>query len=95
MVNEEVVKQTLLVMHHNKQNEVLKNVLDWSKEFNKEFYDLVNSDLDYSRKVFGLERDNAIKIRTIDVCVSEIRTYKMKTELRTNFVRSLEQQTGC
>ena len=44
-------------------DEVLKNVLEWSKEFNKEFYDLVNSDLEYSRKVFGLERDNATKIR--------------------------------
>ncbi len=43
--------------------EVLNNVLAWSKEFNKDFYNLINSDLDYSRKVFALERDNATKIR--------------------------------
>lgn len=43
--------------------EVLNNVLEWSKDYNKEFYDLINSDLEYARKVFGLERDNATKIR--------------------------------
>ena len=43
--------------------EVLKNVLEWSKEYNKDFYDLLNEDLDYAKKVFGLERDNATKIR--------------------------------
>ena len=44
-------------------DEVLKCVLDWSKEFNKDFYDLLNQDLKYARAVFGLERDNATKIR--------------------------------
>lgn len=44
-------------------DQVLKEVLNWSKEFNKEFYDLLNKDLVYARKVFGLERDNATKIR--------------------------------
>lgn len=44
-------------------DQVLKCVLDWSKEFNKEFYDLLNKDLKYARAVFGLERDNATKIR--------------------------------
>ena len=43
--------------------EVLNRVLAWSKEYNKDFYDLVVADLDYSRKVFGLERDNVQKIR--------------------------------
>ena len=43
--------------------EVLNNVLEWSKDYNKDFYDLINSDLEYARKVFGLERDNATKIR--------------------------------
>ena len=44
-------------------DEVLKCVLEWSKEFNKDFYDLLNKDLKYAREVFGLERDNATKIR--------------------------------
>ena len=44
-------------------DEVLKCVLEWSKEFNKDFYDLLNKDLKYARAVFGLERDNATKIR--------------------------------
>ena len=44
-------------------DQLLKEVLNWSKEFNKEFYDLLNKDLVYARKVFGLERDNATKIR--------------------------------
>ena len=44
-------------------DQVLKCVLDWSKDFNKDFYDLLNKDLKYARAVFGLERDNATKIR--------------------------------
>ena len=44
-------------------DQILSEVLKWSKEFNKDFYDLLNKDLVYARKVFGLERDNATKIR--------------------------------
>ena len=44
-------------------SEVLENVLEWSKEYSKDFYDIISKDLDYSKKVFGLERDNATKIR--------------------------------
>ena len=43
--------------------EVLENVLEWSKKYSKDFYDIISKDLDYSKKVFGLERDNATKIR--------------------------------
>ena len=43
--------------------EVLENVLEWSKKYSKKFYDIISRDLDYSKKVFGLERDNATKIR--------------------------------
>ena len=43
--------------------EVLNRVLAWSKEYSKDFYDIISKDLDYSRKVFGLERDNVQKIR--------------------------------
>lgn len=43
--------------------EVLDNVLAWSKKYDKDFYDILNRDLRYSLKIFGLERDNATKIR--------------------------------
>lgn len=43
--------------------EVLDNVLTWSKKYDKDFYDILNRDLRYSLKIFGLERDNATKIR--------------------------------
>ncbi len=43
--------------------ELLDRVLTWSKEYSKDFYDILNRDLEYSKKVFGIERDNATKIR--------------------------------
>ena len=43
--------------------ELLNNVLEWSKIYDAELYDLLNKDIDYARKVFGIERDNAVKIR--------------------------------
>lgn len=72
-------------------DEVLKNVLDWSKEFNKEFYDLVNSDLDYSRKVFGLERDNATKIRK-DIYKWEDVEPTFRYFFEDNYARELKEE---
>ena len=43
--------------------EVLDNVLKFAKENDEELYEILNQDLEYSLKVFGLERDNAKKIR--------------------------------
>ena len=43
--------------------EVLENVLAWAKEEDKELYELISKDLDYSLKVFSLERENVKKIR--------------------------------
>lgn len=43
--------------------EILERVLRWSKEYDKELYELLNRDLEYSRSIFALERDNAKKIR--------------------------------
>ncbi len=42
---------------------LLNNVLEWSKQYDNELYDLLNSDLDYARKVLGIERENVTKIR--------------------------------
>ena len=39
--------------------EVLENVLKWSKEFDEELYNLINKDKEYSLKVFNIERGNA------------------------------------
>lgn len=43
--------------------EVLNDVLEWSKIYNEEIYNLINKDKEYSRKIFALERDGAKKIR--------------------------------
>lgn len=43
--------------------QVLENVIEWSKLYSEEVYEIVNRDLEYSQKVFALERDNAKKIR--------------------------------
>ena len=43
--------------------ELLNNVLAWSNQYDMELYNLLNTDLDYARKVLGIERDNATKIR--------------------------------
>ncbi len=43
--------------------ELLNNVLVWSKQYDNELYELLNSDLDYARKVLGIERENVTKIR--------------------------------
>jgi len=39
--------------------EVLENVLRWSKEYDEELYNLINNDREYSLKVFNIERGNA------------------------------------
>ncbi len=51
------------IISHMSSKEVLDNVLNWAKQYDKELYELINKDYDYSLKVFGLERDNAKKIR--------------------------------
>ena len=43
--------------------ELLNNVFSWSKEYDNELYNILNGDLAYARKVLGIERDNATKIR--------------------------------
>ncbi len=43
--------------------ELLDNVLCWAKEYDNYTYDKINSNLDYSKKMFALERDGAKKIR--------------------------------
>ena len=43
--------------------EILENVLAWSKVYDEKFYELLNRDLVYSKEIFGLERENVKKIR--------------------------------
>ena len=43
--------------------QVLDNVLDWTKKYDHEFYEMLNSNLDFAQKMFAMERDNAKKIR--------------------------------
>jgi len=44
-------------------NELLELVLTWAKVYDIELYNLLSSDLEYAKKVFAIERDNATKIR--------------------------------
>lgn len=43
--------------------ELLNNVLTWSKQHDSKLYNLFNDDLEYARKVLGIERENVTKIR--------------------------------
>ena len=43
--------------------EVLDRVLTWSKKYDEALYEVVSKDLEYSRKVFAVERENVKKIR--------------------------------
>ena len=43
--------------------QVLDNVLDWTKKYDHDFYEMLNSNLDFAQKMFAMERDNAKKIR--------------------------------
>lgn len=38
-------------------DEVLLRLLDWSEEFDKEFYDILSADKDYAKAVFSIDRD--------------------------------------
>ena len=44
-------------------DELMENVIKWSKDYDNELYTLLNRDIDYSKKVLGIERDNVVKIR--------------------------------
>ena len=51
------------VISRMNSEEVLNAVLTWSKKYNDEVYNVISKDLDYSKKIFALERDSAKKIR--------------------------------
>ncbi len=43
--------------------ELLNLVLEWAKVYCTELYDLLNKDINYTKQVFAIERDNVQKIR--------------------------------
>ena len=43
--------------------ELLELVLAWAKVYDNDLYELLNSDLDYAKRILAIERDNATKIR--------------------------------
>ena len=71
--------------------EVLENVLEWSKKYSKDFYDIISKDLDYSKKVFGLERDNATKIRK-DIYKWEDVEPTFRYFFKDNYLNELKEQ---
>ena len=38
-------------------NEVVNRLLSWSQEFDKDFYELLEGNIDYAKKVFSIDRD--------------------------------------
>ena len=51
------VSKTVISRYSGK--EVLDNVIKWSEKYDKELYNLINEDKDYSLKIFNIERGNA------------------------------------
>ena len=43
--------------------ELFSKLNDWAKSYNEEIYNLLNKDIEYSKKVLSVERDNAKKVR--------------------------------
>ena len=42
---------------------LLEKVLNWAKEYDNNLLEILNRDLEYTKKIFALERDNAKKVR--------------------------------
>lgn len=42
---------------------LLEKVTSWAKEYDNDLLNILNRDLDYTKKIFALERDNAKKVR--------------------------------
>ncbi|MCX8074958.1 MAG: glutamate--tRNA ligase [Clostridia bacterium] len=55
------ISKEVIAKMNSKQ--VLDSVLEWSKKYDIELYDILNKDLEYSIQIFAMERDNATKIR--------------------------------
>lgn len=51
------------VISRMSSQEVLDSVLEYSKQYDKELYEDIIKDMEYSTKVFALERDNTAKVR--------------------------------
>lgn len=43
--------------------ELFNNLINYSKEYNKVIYNILNKDIEYSKKILTIERDNAKKVR--------------------------------
>ncbi len=43
--------------------ELLNNVLDWAKQYDVNLLNILENDIEYTRQIFGIERDNVTKIR--------------------------------
>ncbi|HHW45511.1 MAG TPA: glutamate--tRNA ligase [Clostridiales bacterium] len=45
------------VISRMKVDRVVDYLLEWSAEYNKEFYRLISADIDYTKKIFNIDRD--------------------------------------
>lgn len=46
-----------------KSDELLENVLNWSKEYDVKSYERYSNDSDFLKKILAIERDNVVKVR--------------------------------
>lgn len=53
---------------------LLDNVLEWSKKYDNELYEILIKDLNYSKNMFAIERDGAKKIRKDIAKFSDIKS---------------------
>ena len=54
--------------------ELLKRALEWSEKYDPRIYELLSKDLEYSKKIFSLERDNVKKIRKDIIKLEDIKS---------------------
>ena len=69
-------------------SEVYEKVVSWSKEFNKEFFEILTKNPDYSRAVFAIDRDGAAKPRK-DIAkwneIEDFYSYMFEELFKSNF----------
>lgn len=53
--------------------EVLEKLIIWAKEYDKEFLQIVESNLDYAKSILAIERDGALKVRKDFAKMSDIK----------------------
>ncbi len=54
-------------------SEVLHSLVAWAKEYDKEFLQMIESNLDYAKNILAIERDGAVKVRKDFAKMSDVK----------------------